>query len=112
MRVPEEEVIQLDGLPGPSMLASANVHGLLFFPIAFGIGWAKLSSLAVASSLEYGRYELDDAVTSVLAVGGPGEKWLLAANGQAIYIFDIALLASDPVSYSILFKFFILVDIL
>lgn len=80
------------------MLASSNVHGLLFFPVAFGLGWAKLSSLAADSSLDYGRYELDDAVTSALVVGGPGEKWLLAANGQTIYIFDIALLASDPVN--------------
>lgn len=50
------------------------------------------------STLEYGRFELEDAVTSVLVVGGPDEKWLLAANGQSIHIFDITMLAADPVS--------------
>lgn len=87
------------GLPGPSLLACSNRHGLLFFPLSFGFGWAKLSSLADGSGkLDYGKFELSDAVTSVLRVGGPEEKWLLVGNGLALYIFDLDAFAADPVS--------------
>lgn len=98
LRIPEEDVAKLSGLPGPSLLACSNRHGLLFFPLSFGFGWAKLSGLADGSNkLDYGKFELEDGVTSVLQVGGKDEKWLLAGNGLALYIFDLDAFAADPV---------------
>jgi len=96
LRIPDEDVAHLDAFPGPSVLACSNRHGLLFFPLSFGFGWGKLSVL-VDGTMEYGKFDMDEAVTNVLVVGGQNEKWLLAANGPCIHLFEIDQFAADPV---------------
>lgn len=57
-----------------------------------------MSSLADGSNkLDYGKFEMEDARTSVLKVGGKDEKWLLVGNGLALHIFDLDIFAADPV---------------
>ncbi len=86
------------GLPGPSLLSVSNRHGLLFFPVKFGFGWAQLSNISSGvQSLDYNKFDLDHEQTSAVVVGGLNEEWLVIGNDQCLYLFNLDKFASDPV---------------
>lgn len=98
LRIPDDELPILKGRPGPSLLTCSNRHGLLFFPLRSGFGWAKLSSLAIGESLEHGRFDLDSEDTNVIALGTESlDRWLVVGNGKSLNIFDLDLFSANPV---------------
>lgn len=95
-------MVKMKGMPGPALLASSTRHGLLFFPLAFGFGWAKLSSMADCTGmLDYCKFDLDEEAVSIIAIGGQNDRWLLVGSGKKLLLFDLASFVSDPVKSGI-----------